>query len=57
MPKVISSHLFVFEVVFLSSFSKKFLKIKKLRPFFQSAHQANFKNAKKFEKFSFFKEI
>ena len=30
---------------------------KKLRPFFQSAHQADSKNAKKFEKTLFFKEI
>ena len=36
---------------------QKFLKIKKLRPFFQSAHQANSRNAKKFEKTLFFEEI
>jgi hypothetical protein len=31
--------------------------IKKIRPFFQPAHQAEFKNAKIFEKSSFFEKI
>ena len=35
----------------------KIHRIEKIRPFFQSAHQADSKNAKKFEKSSFFEKI
>ena len=35
----------------------KINQIPKIRPFFQSARQADSKNAKKFEKSSFFEEI
>ena len=54
---VISSHLFVFKVCFFVIFKQKFPQNKKLKPFFQPAHKADSKNAKKFEKTLFFKEI